>query len=189
MKAHVVTLHRWRQWMIFVCCVSFLVLSASGNRIQTASDLNPNIREEASSDNGGGVPDELARTSTPAPTVAPTVANLTTIVPTIAPSNETNVTTISPTIANTSSPTTTPVSPSPTVAPGTGPPSPAPTSAPSGDSTKPPSNNHRGLSFLRFVEKTIAYLILLVLALLGFGGTWCFLFDIKLFFSPPSPLL
>ena len=36
---------------------------------------------------------------------------------------------------------------------------------------------HKGISFWRFVEKTIAYLILLVLALLGFGGTFVFCFD------------
>eukprot|EP00977_Amphora_coffeiformis_P002834 scaffold528_cov165-Amphora_coffeaeformis.AAC.46 len=94
--------------------------------------------------------------------------------PTNATDNVTTVapTTVAPTVANTSAPTMAPVTQAPTTAaptvPGTTPaPTVVPTSQPSGgDKPAPP---HHGISFFRFVEKTIAYLILLVLALLGFG--------------------
>lgn len=115
---------------------------------------------------------------TSAPT-ATNATNTTTFAPTIAPSNATtNVTTFAPTASNTSQPTKAPspgtasptLSPSglPTKAPAKAPTS-SPTMAPSGPPT--PAGQHKGISFWRFVEKTIAYLILLVLALLGFGGT------------------
>lgn len=111
--------------------------------------------------------------------------NETTASPTIAPSNYTNTTnTTMPTMAptpNATTPSPTPSTPAPTtIAPSTAAPTTASpttlqpsTAAPTAETKAPSSSDSKGISFWRFVEKTIAYLILLVLALLGFGGTCC----------------
>ena len=113
--------------------------------------------------------------STAAPTNATTMAptNATTSAPTMTPKN---ATTEAPTAApKTSTPTAAPFTAVPTTSqPVTTPPTTAPTAAPSGTKAPTGGDEHKGISFWRFVEKTIAYMILLVLALLGFGGTFLF---------------
>lgn len=152
--------------------VGFLVLLLQCTRLHAWDPHGFRGLEEANEN-------ETAAPTASNATISPT--NLTSLAPTIAPTNATeNVTTASPTLAptaaNTSQPTKspTPGTPAPTASPATNSPTPAPTSSPSGAGTPSPAGQHKGISFLRFVEKTIAYLILLVLALLGFGGTCLF---------------
>mmetsp|Transcript_3213 Transcript_3213/g.6137 ORF Transcript_3213/g.6137 Transcript_3213/m.6137 type:complete len:239 (+) Transcript_3213:100-816(+) len=161
---------RRRQWL----CVILLLLSAvSRTHAMVQLDLDLLLENDNTT--------TTAPTASNMTTAAPTAMNSsnTTFAPTMAPTNATdNVTTVAPTtvaptVANTSAPTMAPVTQAPTTAaptvPGTTPaPTVVPTSQPSGgDKPAPP---HHGISFFRFVEKTIAYLILLVLALLGFGA-------------------
>jgi hypothetical protein len=153
--------------LILVLCVSLLSATRSFAWRQQAENAARSSRGLEDS-NETAAPTAMLSNTTASPT---TPSNLTTAAPTAAPSNATVQTlnpttplnTAKPTAAGTTPPTAAPVVPvshAPTI---------SPTSAPSGG-TLSPTTPHKGIYFWRFVEKTIAYLILLVLALLGFGA-------------------
>lgn len=131
-----------RASILWVTLLALFVGSCAAEDNVTAPSQSPSMTFAPTIDNSTAITD--------APSSQPTAANVTSLAPSSAPTAA----------GGTSAPSIVPVSP--TVAP-------VPTAAPSAQKSEPAAPTHHW-SFFRFIEKTIAWCIILVLSLLAFGA-------------------